>query len=362
MHRAVASVVAVVAVLAVLAVGGVGCGGDTGAAPTDDPVDGPAPTAEAQAAPATEGDPPTSAPAVPAPETTTTTTTAPTTTIAPTSTTALVPLASDPDARPVPAGDPAGLAAQIVEAESAIHDPAVSPQALAAAGHLQQVAYRQLADNPTWDPEVLALIGPDLGPGAVANVGAQRELRALGPATSATLPAWTIVDPDPADALRLLYLAGEDEFGVPWQYLAAVHLTETRMGRIRGVSSAGAMGPMQFIPSTWAAYGEGDINDNRDAVRAAARYLNANGGDCRPRAPCDLANALFRYNPTPRYVNAVTAYAERMRADEAAFRAYHGWQVYYRTVIGDVWLPVGFSADAQRPATPADLDLRPAGG
>jgi membrane-bound lytic murein transglycosylase B len=120
---------------------------------------------------------------------------------------------------------------------------------------------------------------------------------------------------------------------VPWQYLAAIHLVESRMGRIRGESSAGAQGPMQFLPSTWAVYGGGgDINSYHDAILAAARYLRANG------APADMDNALFRYNPSSRYVRAVSAYAGQMKADERAYLGYYHWQVYY---FG-TWLPEGY--------------------
>jgi len=68
-----------------------------------------------------------------------------------------------------------------------------------------------------------------------------------------------IVAPPPADELLGHYRAAGDEFGVDWTYLAAIHLVETRMGRIRGTSTAGAHGPMQFMPATWDAYGEGDV-------------------------------------------------------------------------------------------------------
>jgi len=93
---------------------------------------------------------------------------------------------------------------------------------------------------------------------------------------------------------------------------------------------------MQFMPATWAAYGEGDINDYRDAIRAAARYLRASG------APADMVTALYRYNPSARYVRAVMAYAELMRVDPNAYRGYYHWQVYYLTRDGDVRLPVGY--------------------
>ena len=79
--------------------------------------------------------------------------------------------------------------------------------------------------------------------------------------------------PAPAAELEGYYKEASQATGVPWPVLAAVHLVETRMGRIRGESSAGAQGPMQFLPSTWAAYGQGDINSNHDAIMTAARYL-----------------------------------------------------------------------------------------
>ena len=98
------------------------------------------------------------------------------------------------------------------------------------------------------------------------------------------------------------------------------------MGRIKGDSSAGAQGPMQFIPSTWDIYGRGgDITSNRDSIFAAARYLRATG------APSDMARALRAYNNSARYVRAVTAYAQQIEADERAYLGYHAWQVYYGT-------------------------------
>jgi hypothetical protein len=55
-----------------------------------------------------------------------------------------------------------------------------------------------------------------------------------------------------------------------------------------------------------------------------------------------MPNALFRYNQSQRYVRAVTAYAEVMRAAPEAYRGYYQWQVYYLTTGGDVLLPVGY--------------------
>ena len=230
------------------------------------------------------------------------------------------------------------MTASLIAAERAIRDPATAGADLERAGRAQQDAYRALVDHPDWAAHALRTVPPWLHEAVQANVTAGNELRALGkPRTS--LPAWRIVAPAPAHELLGYYKAAESSLDIPWQYLAAIHLVETRMGRIRGTSVAGAQGPMQFLPATWARYGNGgDINSNRDAIFGAARLLAANGG------PGDMSRALYRYNPTPRYVKAVTAYAGQMQASERLYHGYHQWQVYYRMVDGDRLLPVGYGA------------------
>jgi membrane-bound lytic murein transglycosylase B len=273
-------------------------------------------------------------------EATTTTTAAPTTTTA-AGNPATSPLPSIPrPGEPVAAKDAAGLAAQIRTAEAAIADPATPAAELAKQGHLQQVAYRALVNEPERKDAVLALLSPELRAVAETNVAAGGKLRAMIKTPKTSLPPWRIVAPAPADELLGYYKAAEAELGVPWYYLAGIHLVETRMGRIRGNSEANAQGPMQFLPATWAQYGNGgDINSNKDAIAAAGRYLKRNG------APGDMRNAVWNYNHDYRYVEAVLAYGDRMKADERAFYGYHQWQVYYVTTAGDVWLPEGYSAE-----------------
>ncbi|MEA3020413.1 MAG: hypothetical protein QOI47_1937 [Actinomycetota bacterium] len=279
-----------------------------------------------------------------APARTTTTTSSSTTSMLATTTTAV-----DPTTKPIAAGDAPSLARQIIAAETAIADDTTGEAALAAAAHLQQVAYRALAAHPEWDSVVGAALPASMQAAMHANVSAGRQLRSLVKSPKPNLPPWTIVAPAPRDELLRYYREGEATYGVPWEYLAAVNLVETKMGRIRGTSTAGAQGPMQFLPSTWMAYGAGgDINSNHDAILTAARYLHANG------APARMADALHHYNPADQYVTAVTAYAERM-ADEHAYRSYYHWQVYYWSTLGDVWLRVGYHEDHERPVTPADL-------
>ena len=232
------------------------------------------------------------------------------------------------------------LAAQLTTAETAIRDPATPAGKLPALGRSQQRAYRALVRQPRLVPKVLAQLPPTLRRTVTANVLAGSELRKLN-RPARRLPRWRIVAPAPPGQLLAAYRAAEAKLAVPWEYLAAIHLVETRTGRIRGTSSAGAQGPMQFLPSTWQRYGHGgDIQATGDAILAAARLLRANG------APADMAAALYAYNPSRRYVRAVSAYAGQLRANRRAFLGYYHWQVFY----GDTLLPEGYPA---RPPTPA---------
>jgi soluble lytic murein transglycosylase-like protein len=264
-----------------------------------------------------------------------TATTAPTTTPTVSATPSGTP-APNYNALPAPANDAAALATQLAMVEAAIRDPKVGDLELAWMGHLQQLDYSRLQDYPEWKDAVLGALPEKTRAAVSGSLDAGKQLRLLSGPVPKSLPDWKIVQPAPIDELLGFYKEAEAEFGVPWYYLASIHLVETRMGRIRGLSSAGAQGPMQFIPSTWARYGSGDINSDHDSILAAARYLKAAG------APDNMSKALFAYNHSQAYVNALTLYAEVMKGDAAAYRGYHGWQVYYPTNDGPVLLPVGW--------------------
>lgn len=103
-----------------------------------------------------------------------------------------------------------------------------------------------------------------------------------------------------------IYQAAAAQYGVPWQVLAAINEVETDYGNDLAVSTAGAVGWMQFMPATWLEYGV-DVQDAGyadpynpvDAIFAAARYLRAAG------ASEDLEGAIFAYNHSQAYVDSV---------------------------------------------------------
>lgn len=216
---------------------------------------------------------------------------------------------------------------------------------LLAAAFRQQLAYRAIGRHREWDPIVRPRIPPQLLHVYDRNVNARRELTALSKgAAQSTLPPWRIVAPVPARELLAHYRKAEAQHGVGWNYLAAINLIETGLGRVDGVSTAGARGPMQFLPSTFAAFGGGgDIHSVHDSIMAAARYLAANG------FARDRDYAIYRYNNSRRYVQAVNDYAAVLAADPASFAGYYRWDVYYNTIAGDVLLPVGYAAAAPVP-------------
>lgn len=243
------------------------------------------------------------------------------------------------------ASDPIQLADDLVADEQALRDPSSSEALLAAAAHRQQAAYRALGWHPDWDALVRPRIPPSLLDVYDRNVDARRQLSAMSQPRD-TLPAWRIDSPTPADDLLGYYREAEAATGVGWNYLAAINLIETGLGRIAGVSSAGAQGPMQFLPATFAAYGDGgDILSPHDSIMAAGRYLAANG------FADDHDRALYRYNNSNQYVQAINDYAAVLATDPATFAAYYRWDVYYHTTAGDVLLPVGYAATSPISAT-----------
>jgi murein DD-endopeptidase MepM/ murein hydrolase activator NlpD len=134
-------------------------------------------------------------------------------------------------------------------------------------------------------------------------------------------PTFSLAQPGPAavgvpnffiDKFRIppfllpIYQAAGVEYGVRWEILAAINEIETDYGRNLNVSSAGALGWMQFMPATWKMYGTDANHDGKrdpynpvDAIFATARYLKAAGGEA------DINKAIFAYNHADWYVDSV---------------------------------------------------------
>jgi murein DD-endopeptidase MepM/ murein hydrolase activator NlpD len=136
-------------------------------------------------------------------------------------------------------------------------------------------------------------------------------------------PGWTVPPAAPEQLsyeqlLRLWQTAGA-AYGVPWTVLAAINKIESNFGRNMGPSSAGAIGWMQFMPSTWIRWGTDADGDGIadpwnpvDAVYSAARYLAASG------AAVDIRQAIFSYNHADWYVNDVVQLAQLYGSSDTA--------------------------------------------
>ena len=133
---------------------------------------------------------------------------------------------------------------------------------------------------------------------------------AFAPSTTTISFTTTQNGPMSFAALRSIWQAAGSSYGIPWPVLAAINKVETNFGQNLGPSSAGAVGWMQFMPSTWArwgidANGDGvaDPDNPTDAIFSAARYLAGCGGQL------DITRAVYCYNHASWYVNDVMGLA-----------------------------------------------------
>lgn len=203
-----------------------------------------------------------------------------------------------------------------------------APEPLVLQALYQQRIYRLLTRDSGLAAQTLALVPRDLRKLSRDLLAAQRELYRLTPPIG--VQTIKVARPRPAPELLSYYREAQRRFKVSWNVLAAVNFVETKFGKLRSASAAGAQGPMQFMPATWRRYGlGGDVQDAHDAILGAANYLQASG------APRDLRNALHHYNPSNAYVDAVVRYARRIGADRTMFYALYNWQVFVKTPRGD---------------------------
>jgi uncharacterized membrane protein YgcG len=146
----------------------------------------------------------------------------------------------------------------------------------------------------------------------------------------------------PPSFLIPIYMEAGHRFGVPWEVLAAINAIESDYGRDLSTSSAGAVGWMQFEPSTWKEYGmavdghsEPNPYDPRDAIFSAAKYLAAAG------ARHDITGAIYAYNHAGWYVQDVLQRASAIAA-HAQFE---------RSAVKHGIFSVYFASGTRRPAT-----------
>jgi membrane-bound lytic murein transglycosylase B len=191
----------------------------------------------------------------------------------------------------------------------------------------EQRIYLLLAQRPALSRRTIPRLSPRLARDARTNVVAKRELWRITP--TSRLRRFKTGASLPAPVLLRYYREAERRFKISRHVLAAINFVESSFNKLRNSSAAGAQGPMQFMPATWRAYGMGgNVHDPHDAIMGAANYLRANG------APQNYRRALYRYNPSPLYVDAILRYAARTKRDRHAFYEYYSWQVFVRTPSG----------------------------
>jgi soluble lytic murein transglycosylase-like protein len=207
--------------------------------------------------------------------------------------------------------------------------PAAIVQQLRADEHVLATARGPAFAAAARDRErLIHLAGPavlKLDPAERDDLLARRDLLRLRAKTPPRKTPLKLGAPAPAAKLLAWYREAQRRFGVRWQLLAAINLVESAFGKAKSASVSGAQGPMQFEPATWRRYGlGGNVHDPHDAILGAANYLAAN------HAPTDERDALFHYNPSSLYVDAVLHYAHRITHVRYAFAEYYAWVVVTR--------------------------------
>jgi membrane-bound lytic murein transglycosylase B len=248
---------------------------------------------------------------------------------------AALALAAPPPDAPIPREPPA-LARALTEHTEALHAGIDAwrgrgqvPADVELEALYQQRIFIHLTRKPRLASAVVARLRGRIRREAAETLAARAALVRLTPPTRKPLRSFRTGPPARATALLGWYREAERRFGVGWHVLAAVNFVESGFGKLRSDSTAGAQGPMQFVPGTWRAYGlGGDVHDPHDAILGAANYLRASG------APRDYRGALYAYNRSTLYVDAVLRYANQMKRDVRFFYAYYAWQIWVRTPTG----------------------------
>jgi soluble lytic murein transglycosylase-like protein len=193
------------------------------------------------------------------------------------------------------------------------------PEEVVAPAVFLEEAARLLAAHPNLAEATIGLLPPALASEVRELTRAARDLRKLSHGTPPRKLKTAL--PKPLADLVGFYGEGRKRYRIAENYLAAIHLVETKFGKVKSNSVAGARGPMQFIPSTWRIYGRGgNIKDDHDAILAAANLLRDSG------APRSYGRALYSYNPSRLYVDAVQRYAKLIVRDPYALYFLYCWE------------------------------------
>jgi membrane-bound lytic murein transglycosylase B len=210
-------------------------------------------------------------------------------------------------------------------------DPALRtapPRAVLAAAARERAIVHRLAGNAALAGTTLPALPASLARAVRTELAAAHALRRLDGPPPKNPAALHLAPPRPAGRLLADYRLAQARFGVRWQVLAAVNMVETAFGRVVVRSSAGAQGPMQFMPATWSAYGlGGNVQVPHDAILGAANYLHRSG------APADERAALHAYNPSNLYVDAVLDYARVMARDRLGYLTLYAWEASLPAVL-----------------------------
>lgn len=293
-----------------------GTGGATEDTVTSSSASTPVPSGSAQGSGGGETTTTTTSASTPAAPINTASTSTATTTPAPTPTPAAgAPASSAPSA---PAGpSPASAPTVVVQRTQPARPKRRGSKAGGARGGSsaqgqQGTGGQQSADGVTTGKSTGANSPATAPPGTPNGVAQPPQVVAAQAGTLAALLGQSTVSAQALEFYRVplfllpIYQAAGIQYGVPWQILAAINEVETDYGNDLSVSTAGAVGWMQFMPETWLQYGVdalgagyADPYNPVDAIFAAARYLHAAG------ASSNLHTAILAYNHSEAYVESV---------------------------------------------------------